>query len=150
MHDLRRLAGAALACAAFATPLAAQLPDTAREIQTHLEFLGYQVTASDSNLTAVHGAKLDVLIQSYQGGVLMQSFVAVEQNREEALPTANLLNTGAAVARFYVDADGDLAIEAWMPGEYEKARFAAFLNAWDSDTLGQFRSYSDEVRQLVN
>ena len=128
----------------------AQLSEAAADIRTHLEFLGYEVTVEEDNVAATHESKLDIYLRDYQGGMLMQSYVLVVSNKDEALPTANLLNTGAAATRFYIDSDGDLAVEAWMPGGYEKARFAAFLEAWDADTLGQFRTYSEEIRRLVN
>ena len=128
----------------------AQLPETATDFANHLEFLGYEVVENASNLTARHDTKLDILLQSYQGGVLIQSFIEVVKDRPLALSTANLLNLGAAVTRFYLDSDGDLAIEAWLPGEYDRGRFATFLDAWDADTMGQFRAHADEVRQLVN
>lgn len=127
-----------------------QLMADSEEVATHLEFLGYEVTESDTNLTAKHETKLDVLLQNYQGGTLLQSFLGVENHEDEALPMANLLNTGAAVARFYVDGDGDLAIEAWMPGNYDKGRFATFLVAWDADTVGQIRTHSEEIMRLFN
>ena len=131
-------------------PASAQLAETAEDIRTHLEFLGYEVTVEEDNVTATHDSKLNVYMRDYQGGLLVQSYLLVVSNEEEALPTANLLNTGAAATRFYVDSDGDIAVEAWLPGGYEKARFAAFLEAWDADTMGQFRTYSEEIQRLVN
>lgn len=136
--------------ALVATEAQAQIPGGADEISTHLEFLGYEVNQGDANLTATNNAKLDVLLQGYQGGVLMQSFLSSKGRKEDLLPMANLLNTGAAVTRFYVDSDGDLVIEAWTPGDYDKERFAIFLDAWEADTVGQFRTHSEEFLELFN
>ena len=39
----------------------------------------------------------------------------------------------AWAARFFWSGDWHLLVDAWMPGLYDKARFAAFLEAWEHD-----------------
>ncbi|MGI9629245.1 MAG: hypothetical protein ACR2QM_20650 [Longimicrobiales bacterium] len=150
MVPLKTLALTLLLAYSVTAGAQAQTPEQMAEISTHLEFLGYEVKQSEANLTATNNAKLDILVQTYQGGLLMQSFLSAKGTKDDLLPMANLLNTGAAVARFYVDTDGDLVIEAWTAGDYDKTRFATFLEAWDADTVGQFRAHSDEFVQLFN
>jgi hypothetical protein len=56
----------------------------------------------------------------------------------------------ATVSRTYVDKDGDLALEAWFPGTYDKARFSLFLEEWHRDTIMQLRERSAEVDKLCD
>ena len=57
-------------------------------------------------------------------------------DHKEDLPRLTIiqdLNKKAWIARFYWTSDGNLFVEAWMPGLYEKTRFATFHEAWEHD-----------------
>jgi hypothetical protein len=77
-------------------------------------------------------------VRSYQGGVLVAAFLEADQKskskRGEYLEMINGLNREAKGCRYYADKDGDLAIEAYYPGSYDKARFGTFIDLWKTDT----------------
>jgi hypothetical protein len=39
-----------------------------------------------------------------------------------------------SVVQLYWSDEGNLFAMAWLPGRYEKTRFALFMEAWDRDT----------------
>jgi len=102
--------------------------------KSHMEFLGYEVTEKDKALQAKHGKYLNVWVKAYQKGILLIGYFG--RNKEHKDDEAgfhkmiNDLNKGATAARYYEDKDGDLAIEAWYPGSYEKVRFGIFLDSF--------------------
>lgn len=131
----------------------AALPQKADELKSHLEFLGYEITISDEVMRATHPTNLNVVLKGFRGGILVQSYLTAsdyaKEHPTELMRFANTLNENATVARMYVDKDGDLALEAWFPGQYEKARFSLFLEEWHKDTIVTLRQQADQVRTLV-
>ena len=119
-------------------------PDNSIDIIKHLEFEGYDVSMDSNRIKATHSRELNVLLQKYRGGMLVTAFFGGsdygKQNRGEWLVLINKLNQGAAAARYYIDKDGDMAIEAYYPGEYNKKAFSAFLDAFNLE-----RSHLSEV-----
>ncbi len=106
-------------------------------IANHLEFHGYAVTQRDEMLMAVHPRLPNVAFRAYaDGGLLSASYGGSDvghSDRAAFLTWVNSLNVVAQATRYYVDGDGDLMIEAWYPGEYDRQRFGYFLGRWDSD-----------------
>ena len=105
-------------------------------VKTHLEFLGYQCDVVDQGLRARHATKVHIVINSMRGGILFQTGFPGKGDHKEDLPRLTIiqdLNKKAWIARFYWTSDGNLFVEAWMPGLYEKTRFATFHEAWEHD-----------------
>jgi hypothetical protein len=127
------LAGALLACATRA----GELPRDAGEIETHLEYLGYEVSRRDNSIVAIHGEKPNFQISRANGGTLFVSYwqtnVYARAHRTEFLELINDFNAGATTATFYIDDDGDLGFSGWYTGDYEKANFTRFLERWNRD-----------------
>ena len=122
----------------LATPALADGPAHAREIIQQLRSMGYQAELEDGDqIRATHGDRLNLQLKDFRGGILVASYFGHKpdagKHRAGFLEVVNRLNRGAVVARFYIDGDGDLAIEAWYPGEYEPERFGAFLRAFDDE-----------------
>ena len=61
---------------------------------------------------------------------------------------SNALIKEFSVARLYWSDDGNLFAVVWMPGRYEKARFALFLEAWDRDA-SLLRQYYDKLKPFL-
>jgi len=124
----------------------------AKEIVEHLEFLGYKVTSGEDKIEVSHPVFLNFVLRNYRGGLLISTyFIATEYgkaNRSEFVEFANDLNKEAAASRFYIDKDGDLAIEAYYPGEYEKTRFGLFLDAFNL-AQGQLSERGEALRKLA-
>ncbi len=134
-------------------PVRADIPADAEAIATHLEFHGYTRGDEEGWLTFSHEERLSFTMQSYQGGILLQSWFGgteyAAQNPNEFRLVVNSMNTSATVMRLYVDEDGDLAMEAWYPGTYNKETFTAFLDAWIADGETLLGSHYEALSSLV-
>ncbi len=127
------ITGALFACATRA----GELPPHANEIQNHLEFLGYEVSRQDDSILAIHEERPNVQIRSANGGTLLLSYWQANDyaraHRAEFLELVNYFNVNATTATFYIDGDGDLGFSGWFIGDYDKMRFAQFLERWNRD-----------------
>jgi hypothetical protein len=116
---------------------AGELPPRAGEIQNHLEFLGYEVSRDDGSIVAIHEERPNVQIRGAGGGTLLLSYWRANDyaraHRAEFLELINDFNANATTATFYIDDDGDLGFSGWFVGDYDKMRFAQFLERWNRD-----------------
>ena len=143
------LAGAALLYPAESAADDAAFPMSA--LVSHVEFLGYKCEAGKTGgTTCKHPVKINFSAKPLGSGLLMTAFFTGKEKPLglEKLNLTNVLNTEATLARFYWDKDGDLAIEAWIAGSYDKARFSIVMDAWDSDT-GLLSKHRDDVLKVV-
>ncbi len=105
------------------------------DYKKHMEFLGYEVTEKKKSLQAKHGQYLNIWLKKYQKGVLVIGYFGRKQTTKDDVAgfhaMINALNKGASAARYYEDKDGDLAIEAWYPGTYERVRFGVFMDGFN-------------------
>jgi len=128
-------------------------PAQAEEIGKHLEFLGYKITIDEDKLEAQHNVYLNFTLRDYRGGMLLTAYFTGNEfsktHQAEFLEFVNALNLGAAAARYYIDKDGDLLIEGYYPGTYDKANFGAFMDAFNL-TQGQLSADSDRLLKFVN
>jgi hypothetical protein len=113
----------------------AEPPKEAVKILKHLEFLGYKATMDSEHIIAKHPEHLNFYIKKYRGGMLFTSFFTSnaegKKHRNELIRIVNDLNKNAAATRYYIDKDGDLAIEGYYPGGYERQRFGLFLDTYN-------------------
>ena len=118
----------------------------------HLEFLGYDVSDNDERLRVTHAQNLNFSLKKFRGGVLITTFFGGSEygknNRGSFLALVNKLNQGAVVARYYVDSDGDMVIEGYCPGEYNKKTFSAFLDAFNFEK-SNLSENSDEIAECI-
>ena len=120
-------------------------------IIAHLEFLGYTCDVVEQGIRARHSSKIHLLVIQAQGGILLQTgFPGKRTSGEEGARYAvlNTVNSRTRVARVFWTPDGNLFVSAWMPGSYEKARFAAFMDAWEQDGL-TLRDFSLELKSFL-
>lgn len=110
------------------------------QASNHLQFLGYEITDSGESKRARHSQRWNMVFKVYKDGLLFSAYLTGSDhakqsgNRTEYLELVNALNRAASVTRFYLDDDQDLVMEAVWPGEYERERFGAFMDLWDTDT----------------
>jgi len=132
--------------AATGQPAAAQF-GKAREVKKHMEQHDYRVEMKDDHVAAVHDKWLNLTIREYKGGLLFRSWLETTEYKTDDLESlANELNYKATAARVYIDNENDLIYECWLPGEYDRERFEALIEAWHVDTIGQ----SEIVRNHLN
>lgn len=108
------------------------------QICTHLEFLGYETNKTDSGtIRATHKSYFNIIFKEYGYGVLFSAFFSsnptAKSDRKGFLESVNSFNRIARVSRCYIDKDEDIAFEACMPSNYEKASFGTFMEIFNSD-----------------
>jgi hypothetical protein len=115
------------------------------QICTHLEWLGYKLERRDKVVLARHDMHHNFLLQETAGVLMFKSSVTMPAEKKAdhscLMQLVNSINTEAVLVRAYVDADSDLALEAWHPIAYEKDAFGHFHDIWSRDTTGLLRKY---------
>jgi hypothetical protein len=112
------------------------------DFKTHLEFLGYTVEEGETSLLARHEQYYNVSVKSLGGGVLVATFFGTtdraKSDRVGFLDFLNGMNRDAVAARYYEDEEGDVIVEGWYAGDYERSRFGVFVDRFNviSDQLG--------------
>jgi hypothetical protein len=122
-------------------------------IISHLEFLGYACDLLEGGIRARHPSKAQLFVTQVRGGIRMQTgFRGTGDKLNEAarFVVLNATNARMRVARVYWTSEGHLVMDAWIPGEYEKPRFASFMEAWDGDIQVLRDSYQELKPYLLN
>jgi hypothetical protein len=138
------------ACLALAvTPAFAGPFDGSDEYKAHLEFLGYAVEDGETSLIAKHDEFYNVSVKSYNGGVLVVTFFGTtdkaKSDRVGFFEFLNGMNENAIAARYYEDDEGDVIVEGWYPGGYDRTRFGVFVDKFNqiSEQLGDSDAAAD-------
>lgn len=130
----------------------AEPPENSSDVIKHLEFLGYEVSMDSEYLAAKHSTNMSILIKNYRGGMLTTAFFGGTEygkiNKNTWLSLINKLNQKAVAVRYYLDSDGDMIIQGYYPGDYNKKTFSTYLDAFNlaSDNI---REISDEIEKYV-
>jgi hypothetical protein len=106
-------------------------------IIAHLDFLGYQCDMVEQGVRARHSSKLHIVVSYQKGGILLQTAFpgkGAEQDVPKRHAVANGVNLRTQVSRAVWTTEGHLFMSAWMPGLYDKTRFALFMEAWERDS----------------
>ena len=116
----------------FAEPVSSKDP-----LIEHLEFLGYECDLVEAGIRARHSSKIPLYITYVFGGIRMQTGFPGKNPHSDVdsryRVTNALMKQFSLIQLFWSD-DGSLFAMSWMPGRYEKTRFALFIEAWDHDT----------------
>ncbi|MBI4001484.1 MAG: hypothetical protein HY348_06845 [Nitrospira defluvii] len=121
---------------AFPLVIAVGAGTPADPVVSHLEYLGYRCDVVEEGIRAQHNSKLPFVVSSARGGILLQTGFPGKKDPPEASKrfiVLNMVNARMQVARGFWTREGDLFVNAWMPGLYDKLRFAAYLEAWEQD-----------------
>ena len=117
----------------------------------HLEFLGYECDLVEAGIRAKHLSKIHLYITYAFGGIRMQTGFPGKSPHSDVgsryLVTNALMKRFSVVQLFWSD-DGSLFAMGWMPGMYEKTRFALFMEAWDHDTALLRQTY-DQLKPFL-
>ena len=117
----------------------------------HLEFLGYECDFVESGVRAKHISKIPLYIVYAFGGTRIQTGFPGKNPKFDVdsryKVTNNLMKQFSVMQLFWSD-DGSLFAMAWMPGRYEKARFALFMEAWDRDAALLRQTY-DQLKPFL-
>ena len=109
----------------------------AKPVQEHLEFLGYEVESSEENVLVARRPDRYVLVcHTFQDGTVVETlFPAADApgDRSDFLTLVNRLNIDLSLTKVFVLDDGGLGLRAVFVGEYDRARFTRFLEAFDGD-----------------
>jgi len=117
--------------------LQATPPEPAVEIVKHLEFLGYKATMDSKKIKATHPKHFNIFLKKFRGGILVTAYYGATKyaasHRCEFLELVNTLNRGATAGRFYLDKDGDLVVEGYYPGTYNRESFGVFIDSFNEE-----------------
>jgi hypothetical protein len=117
----------------------------------HLEFLGYECDLVEAGIRAKHPSRIHLYITYAFGGIRLQTGFPGKSPHSDVgsryLVTNALMKQFSVIQLFWSD-DGSLFAMGWMPGLYEKARFALFLEAWDHDTALLRQTY-DKLKPFL-
>ena len=112
-------------------------PEPAVDIVKHLEFLGYKATMDSKRIKATHPKHFNIFLKKFRGGILVTTFYGATKyaasHRCEFLKVVNTLNRGATAGRYYLDKDGDLVIEGYYPGVYNRESFGIFIDSFNEE-----------------
>ena len=108
------------------------------QINSHLEFLGYEIIKGENGaMAAKHKSHFNLLYREFGYGILFSAFFSTNANgkhyRANVLERINSFNTAARVCHAYIDKDGDLTVEAYIPAVYDKGAFGTFVETFNSD-----------------
>ena len=140
--------------------VAAEEPDNGLgQFKTHLEFLGYDCKdkpgESGPRLSCkTKEAVPDMHIQAKGHGFLVTFYrIATAEGKIDEpgmLSLINKLNSDAMASRFYRDEAGDLIMEGFYPGAYNKDVFSRFTSTFQDDWKRLVEKYESELNKLVN
>ena len=117
----------------------------------HLEFLGYECDLVEAGIRAKHSSKIHLYITYAFGGIRMQTGFPGKSPHSDVgsrYRVTNALMKRLSVMQLFWSDDGSLFAMGWMPGRYEKTRFALFLEAWDRDTALLRQTY-DQLKPFL-
>ena len=120
-------------------------------VMAHLEYLGYRCDSVEQGIRAQHSSKLPFVVSCARGGILLQTGFPGKNEPGDTSKRFSVLNTVNArmqVARGFWTQEGDLFVKAWMPGLYDKLRFAAYVEAWEQD-LKTLREAGSELSPFL-
>lgn len=120
-------------------------------ITEHLEFLGYECDQVETGIRAKHFSKIPLYITYAFGGVRVQTGFPGKPAYSDVgnrYQVVNALGKQLTVMQVYWSDDGNLFAMAWMPGRYEKERFALFMEAWDHDASLLRQTY-DQLKPFL-
>jgi len=117
----------------------------------HLEFLGYECDFVEAGIRAQHISKIHLYITYAFGGIRLQTgFPGTNPHSDvgSRYQVTNALMRKFSVMQLFWSDNGSLFAMAWMPGRYDKARFASFMEAWDHDASLLQRTY-DQLKPFL-
>lgn len=124
----------------------AETPALKDPLVEHLEFLGYECDQVEAGIRAKHFSKIHLYITYAFGGIRLQTGFPGKPPYSDVgsrYRVTNALAKQFSVMQLYWSDEGNLFAMAWMPGMYEKARFAVFMEAWEHDTGILRQAYED-------
>jgi hypothetical protein len=117
--------------------LQATPPSAAVDVLKHLEFLGYDASMDSERIKAKHTKHFNIFLKSFKGGILVTTYYGAtpygKSHRDELLREINTLNRMAIAGRYYLDEEGDLILEGYYPGAYDRQSFGVFLESFNEE-----------------
>ncbi|ERT04778.1 bacterial sensory transduction regulator family protein [Lyngbya aestuarii BL J] len=105
--------------------------------RNHLEFYGYRIEEIEDRLYCRHSRKSNLILNAISDrGVLISIVYSFEPDFErlDMLEYVNELNLYFTFMKAYLDEDGDLILETFFEGEYDRTNFSILLDNIEYDT----------------
>ncbi len=112
----------------------------------HLEFLGYECDRVEAGIRAKHFSKIHLYITYAFGGIRLQTGFPgnpIYSDVGSRFKVTNTLQKKMSVMQVFWSDEGNLFAMGWMPGTYDKARFAVFMESWERDSAVLRKAYTD-------
>lgn len=109
--------------------------------RNHLEFNGYRVQESDSELICIHSRKPNLIVKPISDrGVLVSTLYTFNEDisRIEVLEYTNQLNSEFIFMKAFVDEENNLIMDTFFEGEYDRTNFSILLDNIEYD-MANFR-----------
>lgn len=105
------------------------------EVAEHLQYLGYAIEdrRPGEGFRAAHERRFDIVFKVFHDGLLLTTYFRTQAPPPLLFELSNHLHQQAVVSRFHLARDGYFVMEAWRAGSYDRAGFATFMEAWQSD-----------------
>jgi hypothetical protein len=132
--------------------LYAEYPKSIDQVAAHLEFMGYTITRGEKYVTARKDGEAVVTIRLHKDNMLFSAYYNLDKTQgtnEELLQAVNSLNLNAAACRYYIDEDGDLAIEMLIPDTYDRALFGNIFTLWQKESRATVADESNPIYPFV-
>ncbi|MBE2185331.1 MAG: YbjN domain-containing protein [Rhodothermales bacterium] len=109
----------------------------AQPVKEHFEFLGYETEATQDNaFVARRNDRYVLIVHPFADGTVVETLFPPADapgDRSEFLALVNRMNIELSLTKVFVLDDGGLGLRAVYVGEYERARFTRFVEAFDND-----------------
>jgi len=119
-------------------------------IQTHLEFLGYEIDEKEDHLLAVSNRNL-IWISELSYAILHKTYWTMKKELDDNFyKILNILNQNATISTYRVwgDEHHTLVVEALYSGEYSKVSYGKFLDAFTVDNNEKIYN-NDELSEYL-
>lgn len=120
-------------------PSGASVQALDERVIAHMQFHGYvaEPGVSPAVYRFVHKNHLNLSIRQRKDGFLVGSWYRATSyllaHRGDCLTVLNDINEQTLALRAYMDQAGDVALEAYFPGDYQQANFNEFLDTLSAD-----------------
>jgi hypothetical protein len=112
----------------------------------HLNSFGYETEVSEGRILTLIPPEHNLWLEHSELGVLTTTFYTFDSgnaNDATLCETINTVNSNAVVSRTFMGENETLVIEGFYAAEYDRDRFAAFLDKLHAEMTGALMAWSN-------
>jgi hypothetical protein len=121
----------------------------------HLEAVGFTISTEGTSVTAAHPEFEPLILTEYETGIIVEVWFKptdfAASSRTEYLEFVNQFNNDVPVMRASArNIENAFVIDTWIPGIYEKDKFALFIKLMISEITGVLFKHADYSKFLTS